>query len=134
MTALAPRTPAGRDLMVLAGRLAAVLAEHADEHDRDGTFPQRCRRGAKRVFWVLRNSARTIVVDTGFSAVGGARRKRTSGADAAARIQAANRMVRSGGGPALKARAVSITPATPTASSAAPGRMVAPEASAGPIP
>jgi hypothetical protein len=25
---------------------------------RDGTFPQRCRRGAKSVFWVLRNAER----------------------------------------------------------------------------
>ncbi|MFG1927200.1 N-acyl homoserine lactonase family protein [Cryptosporangium sp. NPDC048952] len=34
--------------------------------------------GMDYFFWVLRNSSRTIVVDTGFSAVGGARRRRTT--------------------------------------------------------
>ena len=36
--------------------------------------------------------------------------------------------------PALNARAASMTPATPTASSAAPGRTVAPSAEGGPMP
>ncbi|EXG81636.1 N-acyl homoserine lactonase family protein [Cryptosporangium arvum] len=34
--------------------------------------------GMDYFFWVLRNSARTVVVDTGFSAAGGARRNRTT--------------------------------------------------------
>ena len=34
--------------------------------------------GMDYFFWVVRNAERTIVVDTGFSAAGGANRKRTT--------------------------------------------------------
>ena len=38
MPPLAPRTPAGQDLLALADRLAPVLEEHAAAHDRSGAF------------------------------------------------------------------------------------------------
>jgi hypothetical protein len=34
--------------------------------------------GMDYFFWVVRNTERTIIVDTGFSAIGGANRKRTT--------------------------------------------------------
>src|ERR1700733_5347852 len=47
--------------------------------------------GMDYFFWIIRNKARTVVVDTGFSAAGGAARNRTTllstvGALAAARV------------------------------------------------
>lgn len=44
--------------------------------------------GMDYFFWVVRNSFRTIVVDTGFSAAGGARRKRTTLIEPAAAFDA----------------------------------------------
>ncbi|MFG1610595.1 N-acyl homoserine lactonase family protein [Actinoplanes sp. NPDC049265] len=44
--------------------------------------------GMDYFFWVLRNRASTIVVDTGFSAVGGANRKRTTLIEPAAALDA----------------------------------------------
>jgi glyoxylase-like metal-dependent hydrolase (beta-lactamase superfamily II) len=44
--------------------------------------------GMDYFFWVLRNAARTVVVDTGFSASGGARRKRTTLVEPAAAFDA----------------------------------------------
>jgi glyoxylase-like metal-dependent hydrolase (beta-lactamase superfamily II) len=44
--------------------------------------------GMDYFFWVIRNRDRTIVVDTGFSAAGGANRKRTSVLDVATALRA----------------------------------------------
>ncbi|GIM92048.1 N-acyl homoserine lactonase family protein [Paractinoplanes toevensis] len=44
--------------------------------------------GMDYFFWVVRNTDRTIVVDTGFSAAGGARRKRTTLIEPAAAFEA----------------------------------------------
>jgi glyoxylase-like metal-dependent hydrolase (beta-lactamase superfamily II) len=44
--------------------------------------------GMDYFFWVLRNAYRTVVVDTGFSALGGARRKRTTLIEPAAAFDA----------------------------------------------
>ncbi|MFI5894128.1 N-acyl homoserine lactonase family protein [Actinoplanes sp. NPDC051513] len=44
--------------------------------------------GMDYFFWVVRNAARTIVVDTGFSAAGGGRRKRTTLIEPAAAFDA----------------------------------------------
>lgn len=44
--------------------------------------------GMDYFFWVVRNAERTIVVDTGFSATGGARRRRTTLLDPAAAFDA----------------------------------------------
>jgi glyoxylase-like metal-dependent hydrolase (beta-lactamase superfamily II) len=44
--------------------------------------------GMDYFFWVVRNAFRTIVVDTGFSAAGGARRKRTTLIEPAAALDA----------------------------------------------
>ncbi|GAA2643683.1 N-acyl homoserine lactonase family protein [Paractinoplanes durhamensis] len=44
--------------------------------------------GMDYFFWVVRNADRTIVVDTGFSAAGGARRQRTTLIDPAAAFEA----------------------------------------------
>jgi glyoxylase-like metal-dependent hydrolase (beta-lactamase superfamily II) len=44
--------------------------------------------GMDYFFWVVRNDSRTVVVDTGFSALGGARRKRTTLIEPAAAFDA----------------------------------------------
>ena len=49
-------------------------------------------------------------------------------------VKAAKTRVRCGRGPATKLRAISITPASPSASSAAPLRIVSPRASGAPVP
>ena len=56
---LARRLAAKAGLVAVRGRvrLRGFTCRHLGMR-RDGTFPQRCRRGSRSVFWVLRNAER----------------------------------------------------------------------------